>query len=91
MSILGWVIAREEDGRRVYYADEAPGSDVVRWVDDPARSWAVMEKDWAERVRQELLERGHADTFLTTVDLIGDGAPSLPVSAGPFRAGFESS
>lgn len=73
MPVLVWTIARETGGQRVYYADEAPGSDVVRWVADPAMAWAVMEKDWAERVRQELMERGHADTFLTTVPLIGDG------------------
>jgi hypothetical protein len=71
--MIAWAIAREVGGRRVYYADEAPGSDVIRWVSSPDEAWAVMEKDWAERVREELAERGHTDTFLTTVDLIGNG------------------
>jgi hypothetical protein len=69
MSLIAWAVARETGGVRSYYADEAPGSDVVWWVSDPDEAWAVMEKDWAERVREELAERGHAGTFLTTVIL----------------------
>lgn len=62
-----WAVAKNAGGSLQYYADELPGTDTIRWVNDPADCQAYDNIDQAEMVRGELEARGHHDAFVTTV------------------------
>ena len=67
MAIYLWAIARDNHGVIEYYADEFPGTDIVRWVIE-ADDAAVFEiRGWAEAVKDELMRQGFTQVFVTVV------------------------
>ena len=73
--MLLYTVARPA-GQKLEFYFRPRHSDAIAWTDAEGDAWAAPYEGWAEKVRAELMRRGHLDVFVHPIAIISKGEVS---------------